>query len=458
MSEANGNSNGNNSLPPQTGNGQSSRGLISDFATHGTAFLSELDIRREGIGGDGVSDGSNGQFARWPYGYGEPLWRLGWTDGRLGEPREKHENVIRGWCKLQGLREIAIREERIARAKGELSSFKENHSRTTERLTEASNQLIEISTDKASRYSEFSYSVAVIYLFVSLFLFLADIPLTLKLVAKGFDLKTQVFDDANKVILSVDDLILRPRAVTSQLWEPVILALGIALVGVFVKIFLDELILSKGEDKPKKLKYTLIVVLVLFGGTILSLGFFRSRIQTDLQSVSYKSDRDKLKALYRSQGLDDDEIVKKMGSESPPKEESWLSVLTFSALTFTLPIVAGVCFAIGWRRLKDASRFTSLRWRKKRLELMLDVHARRMNSRQAEVEVGELWLARQRSNDNLIDAETEWAISVFQHGYYRGVSLPETLDHGATLFNRVEKSAEKIFARKMRDKLWRNLP
>ena len=156
--------------------------------------------------GDGVSDGSNGEFARWPYGYGEPLWGLGWTDGRLGEPREKHENVIRGWCKLRGLQEIELKEERIARVKGELNSLKEKSDRTDDQLTEATNQFKQISAEQSLRYSEFSYVVAGIYLFVSFMLFLSDVPLTLKLVAKGFDLKTEVLDPAFPELLGGRDL------------------------------------------------------------------------------------------------------------------------------------------------------------------------------------------------------------------------------------------------------------
>lgn len=458
MTDTNGNSNGNNVSPPLSGNGQSESTIAGDYAINAAAFLNELDIRREGALGDGVSDGSNGEFGRWPYGYGEPLWRLGWTDGRLGEPREKHENVIRGWCKLRGLREIELKEERIARVKGELNSLKEKCDRTDGQLTEAADQFNQISAEHSSRYSEFSYFVAGIYLLVSLILFLSDVPLTLKLVAKGFDLKTEVLDPVTKLpILGVDDLILQPRAVAYNLWQPLALALGIAVAGVFVKIFLDELIFNDAK-KPRKLTVTLCIVLGLFMLAILFLGIFRSTIQANLQSVAYKTGRDELKARLKSQKLTEVQISDAMGPDSPPKEEGLLSVTTFSALTFVLPIIAGVCFAIGWRRFKDARRYSSLRKRVRKLEETRDHDARKMNSLQAEVDVGEAWLTRQQTKDNSIDAETDWAISVFQHGYYRGITLPETLDHGATLFERVQKSAEKIFAERMRSTLWRSIP
>ncbi len=458
MTDTNGNSNGNNFSPPLPGNGQSEFTITGDSAINAAAFLNELDIRREGVLGDGMSDGSNGEFARWPYGYGEPLWRLGWTDGRLGEPREKHENVIRGWCKLRGLQEIELKEERIARVKGELNSLKEKSSRTNDQLTEATGQFKQISAEQSVRYSEFSYFVAGIYLLVSLILFLSDVPLTLKLVAKGFDLKTEVLDPLTKLpILSVDDLILQPRAVAYHLWEPLALALGIAVAGVFVKIFLDELIFNDAK-KTRKLAVTLCIVLGLFILAIFFLGMFRSTIQANLQSVAYRTDRDQLKARLKSQKLTDVQISDAMGPDSPPIEEGWLSVITFSALTFALPIIAGVCFAVGWRRFKDARRYSSLRKRVRKLEETRDHDAWKMNNHQAEVDAGETWLTRQQTKDNLIDAETDWAISVFQHGYYRGITLPETLDHGASLFDRVQKSAEKIFAERMRSKLWRSVP
>lgn len=203
---------------------------------------------------------------------------------------------------------------------------------------------------------------------------------------------------------------------------------------------------------------TLIVVLFLFLLTLFFLGVFRSTIQANLQSVAYQTDRNQLKVRLKSQNLTDSEIDEAIGPDSPPKEESWLSVTTFSLLTFALPIIAGVCFAIGWRRFKDASQYTSLRRRARRLEKTWDLHAQRMNRHQAEVEAGEAWMARQQTKDNLIDAETNWAISVFQHGYYRGLTLPETLEHGSSLFERVQKSADKIFADRMRSKLWRNIP
>jgi hypothetical protein len=290
---------------------------------------------------------------------------------------------------------------------------------------------------------------------VAIVLFLSDIPLTLKLVAKGFDLKTEVLDQWGQKAYGVDELLVKTSSVVLQLWEPLALALGIALAGVFIKLFLDDVIFQETAEVRRKRIVALSVIAGFFLVTIFWLGLFRSEVQNTMSQGNLDNARAELEDKLRRQGLPPAEIQIQL-AKLQPKPESKTEKATFILLTVTLPLVAGACFSAGWRRLKDTQRYHQLRRELKKLEQRLETASSSLHSALADRESAQTWLKLNTENPKVdeVDAETQQELSLYRHGYFRGVNVPETIDHGLTLYDRVQRSAQKILAKRLKERIW----
>src|SRR5262249_16863626 len=215
---------------------------------------------------------------------------------------------------------------------------------------------------------DFSYVLGGFYILVALVLFLSDIPLTLKLVAKGFDLKTEVTNTrTGETLFGIDQLLVKTSSVVFQLWEPLTLALGIALAGVFIKIFLDDVIFRETSEVRRKRVWTLSLIGIVFLGTIVVLGIFRSQTQDTLVQDELNRTRSQQEQILRARGVSDAEIERALGP-AVAKQESAIEMATFILLTVTLPLVAGACFSSGWRRIKDTQRYHQLKRESKNID------------------------------------------------------------------------------------------
>jgi hypothetical protein len=419
------------------------------------AIFRSLRIGQEDVDAEGASDASNGQYKRRPFKYDHPWWHLGWTDGRLGEPREINEALLRAHYRAQWLERVEFLSSRLAHNRAQIPRLQDMLDRIRSKLKLAQNRFEGMWEKRFHAYYEFSYLLAAVYVVIATILFLSDVPLTLKLVARGFDLKTQVIDPTTQeVVLSVDDLIRRPTAVFSYLWEPLVLALGIALAGVFIKFFLDEVIFREKVDDARKVRITLWVILMVFLLTITTLGLFRAHIQRDLQESDFQIHEKSIEASLRTQGLNEDEIKKSVESLVRPREESTLATVTFIALTVTLPIIAGVCFSAGWRRFKNARHYREAKGELKRLENDQELVFKELTTVEAEIVSDEQRLAYEEQERSSSDPITELNLNLYRHGYYRGLNVPETIDHGSTLYSRSKRAVEKIIATRLQRRMW----
>jgi hypothetical protein len=424
------------------------------------ASLDELSIEFERSNEEGASDGSNGKYKREPVRYDYQLWNLGWTDGRLGQPIETNEAVLRSRVRLAWLRRARVAESRIANNKASANQLREALDKIQAKLELARRHFDELSQRRLNKYYESSYALAFVYLLVACVLFLSDVPLSLRLVAKGFDLKTQVLDPAtNTVLISVDDLVKRPWQVFSNLWEPIVLALGIALAGVFIKFFLDELIFREDQEQkqPRKVKIVLWAILSIFLITLGLLGLFRAKVQSDLQESTFQLQKAALENRLRTQGLPQGQITDIAQSLRPPSQETGLAVGTFIALTVTLPLIGGVCFSAGWRRFKNARHFDEVKRDIRQLERKQDETLGTLNGAEGQVRTLEQWLTQLEQERKLGDPETEFYVNMYRHGYYRGINVPETIEAGEDLYTRSKRAVEKILAKKFQKRIWKDI-
>lgn len=419
-------------------------------------LFANLLIKNELFESDGSSDGSTESFRKRPARYEHPLWSLGWTDGRLGQPCQTNEDLLVARGRLRRETRIQAMKAKLSLNAAKLPDLESQVARVRDLLTDAMSHYGKIVNDRAGRFHEFSYVLGGFYILVAVVLFLSDIPLTLKLVAKGFDLRTEVKNArTGQLLYGVDELLVRFSDVVYQLWEPLALALGIALAGVFIKIFLDDVIFRETSEVRRKRIVTLSLIGVVFLGTIVVLGLFRSQVQNTMSQDNLEETRAALEQQLRAQGLPENEIKIRI-DKLQAKPESKTEILTFVLLTVTLPLVAGACFSAGWRRLKDTQRYHQLRREIKKLEQKLETASSSLHSAWSEVESAKTWLQLNVADPNVdeVDAETQQELSLYRHGYFRGLNVPETIDHGLTLYDRVQRSAQKILAKRLKERIW----
>jgi hypothetical protein len=406
------------------------------------------DIHLEDYAKEDLSDGSNGKYRRQPAGYENPIWQLGWTDGRYGQPNEDNEDIIRYRAKLSWLKKIEQKEKEITEKRITVQDLRGSLNRLQERFSKIQEHYYQLWEERADNYKEYSYFLSFTYLFVALCIFISDVPLSLKLVAHGFALRTEILDKSQKPILRIDDLFTNPINVATQLWEPLLLAFGIALAGVFIKFFLDEVIFNykTKESKPLKVRVALSIILGLFVVTIILLGFFRADTQKRILESEFNKRQQTIQQLLGTQAT----------ATQPLGESPWV-LPTFIGLTLMLPLIGGVCFSAGWSRLKKARQFSNAKRDLLEVEERHNSVLQRFNEAQENLNTEEELLDREKLERNWEDPLAELAINLYRHGYSRGKNVPETLNPVDGLYVRCEQTLTKLMAKKIRSKLWQGL-
>src|SRR5258708_6400878 len=96
----------------------------------------DLRIKGERFETDGSSDGSNGQYRKPPSRYEHPLWNLGWTDGRLGQPKQTNEALLLAHGRDRLDRKIQLTVQKVSLNKAKLDDLRERADRLRQRLTD----------------------------------------------------------------------------------------------------------------------------------------------------------------------------------------------------------------------------------------------------------------------------------------------------------------------------------
>jgi hypothetical protein len=392
-------------------------GLFSKNGTNG--HFKFPDILLEADLNTGPSDGNNKKYQRPAAQYDDPVWHLGWTDGRLGQPVEPHEEVLLSEAKVHWHEEIREARKQIAGARARINALKKRLEPVEKKLgylhTYYSDLLIKRNRDSTGH----SLPLGLIYSFFGLILFLADVPLSIKLVADGFGIPIErKIPELGDKLTGVGQVFQHPLLVLQYLWEPLFLALGIAFMGILVKFFVDAVILREDDEKEvaKRKTWGMWMFFALFVAATICLGLFRAKVQTRLNKTS----------------LD-------------------YETATFIFLTLTFPIAGGLCFSAGWRRIERAKHYYLTLFRLWRLE-------RKHNREFAEYSdalgaMNSLEYTLDSGSDQAAVSMAELRRNLYRHGYYRGRDVPETLDAADTLYVRCERALDRMLSRKIRKKL-----
>ena len=236
----------------------------------------------ENYPGLGPSDGNNGKYNRPSALYDSDEWSLGWSDGRLGESPNTEADLLASKAAFE--REEELRKTRTQRAttQGRALALKNRLDLLANKIDHLRPHYRHLSDRRQRHSSESSLPLAVIYIAFGTLLFLADVPLSLTLVADGFHIPTWYTIPGTDKTVFVSNIFSEPLLVLYYLWEAVLLALGIALIGIIVKFFVDAVILRDEEEDPPRNRWVvggITAAFLLFVVCTLCLGYFRAEIK-----------------------------------------------------------------------------------------------------------------------------------------------------------------------------------
>jgi hypothetical protein len=361
----------------------------------------------------GWSDGSNGRH-RPPTNYGEESWRVGWTDGRVAQDTEEHEQILRNQSAYERSQLVLsrMREAEAARAEVSVAEMRQERARVeAERVKEVYSELAQ----KFRRHrADFSQSVGWLYLIVAFFLFLADLPLSF-LAADGLGIRTAIINSAGQRS-GVDDL-RQLSANWPALWEPLVLAMGLAAMGLFFKLVLDYVFLSDSEESSGRRTLAWIVFGLLTVGAI----------------VAY---------IYLGDLRAEDKLVAATITAGKPVSLARLQSLgrtAFTLLAVVLPLTGACFFAFGAKKLHNARQLHELRDESKRADDALDTALDQTTRARANLAAAEAALAYARTEPLVSDS----LYALYRHGYERGYNAPESLLFGASVYERCRANVER---------------
>ncbi len=357
---------------------------------------------------------------------------LGHHDGVLGINRPEDINqMAQTYAK-------AFHEEARAELGGingalqtEQEFYRETLSRAEEEYAEEKKHLNFINTHYRYNPSTYSKTLLLLYAVVGFFIFIADIPLALELISKGFHY-------LNSPKHPLADLFFHPRATFLFNWETFFISFGIAFVTIYIKIYYDEYVANteamdimrreklremfndqeafNRELKVKFIVKTLILVLLIVLLAVLSDFRYQSSKILNPASVATPGAR-----------------------------------LVFFMITLMLPVIAGICFSLSLKifqnnRSKGKAEKTFAAARTK-LDECLKQHGEVEKKQKAVLVILNEWIGKA----DFIADSMKFYIAYYSNGYHHGILEPDKYDGITDFYTRVNMLRSKSAARKVFD-------
>jgi uncharacterized membrane protein len=358
------------------------------------------------------SDGSDGKHLD-PEGHADSTWRMGWTDGRSAQPSESYLRLLRAEGALadQGRIEAATLATRQAEARARVNTVAAEH--VTRDLERAESELEERARDRKQHLGAYSAILGIFYLTVGASLLFADVPLSL-LVSRALGLLNEdlPLDDLSAVIAD-------PLAY----WEPLSVAIGLALLGVVFKMaadFFHRTTAQHTKTTQRAGMVLFIVLTILVVTTIVAVGIIRGMTHT-LDVAEMKED-----------------AATKMMTDV-----SNLGLFVFTLMALSFAIGGAVCFSSGVSRLINAVRIRSL---EKQVSDLRKDHIAAVQARESELAIVEVLKHKLDSVVSSSGLDVELKSALYLHGYGRGLTVPETALEGATLYDRARRYRDRLIA------------
>jgi len=176
--------------------------------------------------------------------YGEDLWWLGWSDGGSGQPIKAGVDLIDTHSEARRRVRLRAARAQCAGAKARQEAATEIADSLAQNLQSRRDELGVVEARRRENPHETSLFTGLVYVLIAVILLIADMPLSLNLVADAFNMPhTHAISETD--ILTISELFVGRRGlVVRYLWEPIVLATGIAALGIFFKIVSDYLLSS----------------------------------------------------------------------------------------------------------------------------------------------------------------------------------------------------------------------
>jgi len=208
----------------------------------GQSVLPVLDLDSRIVDEDSKvrSDGSSGA-ALLASRYDNGLWRVAWTDGRLGVDPGPHQELVLAQAELAYQTRIVPVRDALAEAEADENARKSEHDRNEKEWERASAEFVEVSNQQRRDPAEFSRLMGAIYFVAAIAIMLADIPLSL-IVADALGIHIAVPSGDPHDLFNL----LRHW---NNAWEAVLVALGVASLAIIFKLIIDRLYIRDDESE-----------------------------------------------------------------------------------------------------------------------------------------------------------------------------------------------------------------
>lgn len=400
---------------------------------------------------------------------GNIFWKNGWEDGRISQKKIPINEIAHANA-------VFLQDEIKSAYTGRLSQL-ETENKLKEKIYRSADADYEASDNYHKSLIEeyrknprkFSRGVALIYLAIAVLLTFADIPLALKLTQTGFDL------DLGENF-RIQQLIENPWEVFKENWEVFILAFGVALCTIAIKIFYDEFIEKplehtikefkkfKSEFEPEelqKIKWShwgrLIFkafVLVLTVTTVVMLGKFRFETiehQNRLEEAAARAAgaNDQVSDLLIPLTKDDPATVTSLqdstvaGAEATRKD---ITQWTFILITIMFPLIGGICASLGLNYWGNARELKMAQNHRKSSQIAFLAASKELEEADKKKSNWNGALKWCESGD-FVNSVQKLLLNQYDHGYQRGLLEPDTANLEKDLFARAEMLRNDLISR-----------
>lgn len=393
---------------------------------------------------------------------GSSFMRIGYKDGILGKDKTLVETLAKTWVLNFRDSQKEKCDSKVKEYEGEVQIKKQlfEDAKSDYDLQQKHNHFLNKDYRRDSR--KFSLFLGILYIVISLSLILADIPLALKLTQQGFDLD---MDKENTVQMLFEN----PWEVFTGNWEVFILAIGIALCAIFIKIYYDEFIgtpvdkvvtelknlndVESEEEKKaakiiKRRRFRAKTGLLCFSlATIILLGIFRfqtvQRIDREHRIASTSLSNNSFTFL-------EDENATAANLELPEQSffEMGVNLLTFIFITLLFPIIGGICASLGLNHLHNRRIL-------KRSRKLLSQSQTLFNKSKADLVSSEKefikWNNRQTwcKQEKFVNQISDFLYKCYLHGYETGYLSPEKAHGRGDIYSQAEELRRKKISRKI---------
>jgi hypothetical protein len=357
------------------------------------------------------SDGSSGDTLHAAR-YDHPLWRIGWSDGRLGVNPESQNELIKAQAALTRQTRIAGVEAELAKARA-TEKFRETDYRGTESDWIATKKEHDtVSAQQRRDPAEFSRLLGSIYFFSALAILIADMPLSL-VVAQTLGIQVAIGSGNPMDLMNLYDNF-------SSSWEALAVALGVTALTISFKLVIDRLYVRDDDGESlwtRRIRVVLrLTALVMAAAGTTSAFLVMGRVRAVALALPGSP-----------------------GAIPNPTDDRYL----FSVLAILFPLIAGFCLSLSrlcWqnaRRLELAAKAVRIAWQ--RYKVAQQPYEVALSERAAVDE--RLKAMKDGHTDEMFLRE------LYTHAFDRGWAVPETRMPGASLYERCAHLMHRALAR-----------